>query len=158
MTPITDQANISYHGNNWADALAAACSQARETIHISALSMHPPSANAIGDWSRLWRAWCDAVRRDVLVAIWLPIPSPIHPATLRNTTAGRAILAAGMQIHYVKGPRLLHAKTAVIDARSVWIGSGNYTAAAAHHNHEAYLQADCPRIARAVIARWESLA
>lgn len=158
MNSEIESANIYYHGNGWAEHMAEACSMAQKTIHVSALSMLPPGPNATGDWPELWRAWCAAARRGVQVHIWLPSPTSIHPATKGNTGAGRQIIAAGMHIHYVQPPGLLHAKTCVIDAASVWIGSGNFTAAAAHHNHEAYLQARCPKIARQIIARWESLA
>jgi len=158
MTPEIKTAEIYYHGRGWADHMAEECSAARRSIHISALSMLPPGPNAHGDWPELWRSWCAATRRGVRVDIWLAAPTPIHAATRGNFGAGRAITEAGMYIHYVRGPQLLHAKTAVIDAASIWIGSGNFTAAAAHHNHEAYLSARCPSIAKQIIERWESLA
>jgi len=151
-------AEIYYHGAGWAEHMAECCALAQRSIHVSALSMLPPTQNASGDWPELWRAWCAAARRGVAVHIWLPAPSGIHPATKGNGGAGRAIVDAGMRIHFVQGNKLLHAKTAVIDESSVWIGSGNFTAAAAHHNYEAYIQATCPRIARQVIERWEALA
>jgi phosphatidylserine/phosphatidylglycerophosphate/cardiolipin synthase-like enzyme len=79
------------------------------------------------------------------------------PATRGNYGAGRACTAAGIHIHYVTGNRLLHAKTCIIDKHAIWIGSGNFTAAAAHHNHEAYLRADCAKIAAEIVSRWEAL-
>ena len=137
--------------------MAEQCALAQTTIHISALSMLPPTPNAIGDWPELWRAWCAAARRGVRVRIWLPAPMQNNAATRGNVNTGRIAVAAGIGINLLSGNRLLHAKTCVIDASSVWIGSGNFTAAAAHHNHEAYLRADCPAIARELIERWESL-
>jgi len=158
VNPEITGAEIYYHGEGWAEHMAEQCALARKSIHISALSMLPPGQNATGDWPELWRAWCAAARRGVRVDIWLPSPTGIHPATKGNIGAGRAIVAAGLGIHFVQGNKLLHAKTVVIDAASVWIGSGNFTAAAAHHNYEAYLQARCPKIARQLIERWEGLA
>jgi len=158
MIAAIETSVISYHGQGWAGALARSCAGARRSIYLSALSLHPPTPNAQGEWPELWRAWCAAVQRGVTVDMWLPAPSPVHPATARNSTAGRTASEAGITMHYVTGVKLLHAKSAVIDAAEIWIGSGNFTAAAAHHNHEAYLQAICPRIAHELISRWKSLA
>lgn len=158
MNTSSDTTNLTYHGAGWAKALAAECAQAARTIHISALSMLPPTPNASGHWPELWTEWCKAVARGIQVDVWLPAPTGIHPATKGNVGAGRRIQEAGMRLHYVTGNQLLHAKTCIIDARSVWIGSGNFTAAAAHHNYEAYLRADCDAIAHALIERWQSIA
>lgn len=158
MSSIPNQANIEYHGESWAAALAADCTGAQSSILASALSLLPPTPNASGSWPELWRAWKAAAARGVRVAVWLPVPSPIHPATRGNFGAGRACTENQIEIHYIAGARLLHAKTCIIDARVVWIGSGNFTAAAAHHNHEAYLRADCAKIAHELASRWEALA
>lgn len=158
MISNSEAANVNYHGAGWCAALAAECAAAQHTIHMTALSMHAPTAHAHGAWPYLWSALANAVTRGVEVHIWLAAPSSIHPATRGNITAGRAAAAHGIHTHYVTGTNLLHAKTAVIDAHAVWIGSGNFTSAAAHHNHEAYLRADCPRIAAELIHRWQMLA
>ena len=157
MIDNIENANIYYHGAGWAGALAAESNLAMDSIHASALSLAPPTPKATGDWPLLWRAWIAAAERGVAVQIYLPSPTQIHPATKGNIGAMRALIAAGISVHMVQGNNLLHAKTCVIDAHSVWIGSGNFTAAAAHHNFEAYLRADCPKIARELITRWESL-
>lgn len=158
MTIEIVDANLTYHGEGWALAMSKECAAAERTIHISALSMTPPTEHKTGHWQELWQAWCAAAKRGVNVHIWLPSPSEIYPATKGNIGAGRAIIEAGMHPHFVQGSRLLHAKTAIIDARTIWIGSGNFTAAAAHFNHEAYLRADCKKIAKQLIERWESIA
>jgi len=158
MSPEIKSANLYYHGEGWAEHMAAECEKALRSIHISALSMLPPTPHAQGSWPELWRAWCAAAKRGVRVDVWLPAASPIHPATKGNRGAGNTIQLSGMYIHHVTGNRLLHAKTCVIDEQQIWIGSGNFTAAAAHHNYEAYLRADCPEIARQIVARWKNLA
>lgn len=158
MISHSEAANVTYHGAGWCAALAAECAAAQHSIHMSALSMHAPTPHAHGAWPDLWSALTAAAARGVAVHIWLSAPSTIHPATRGNITAGRAAAARGVVPHFVTGTNLLHAKTAVIDARAVWVGSGNFTSAAAHHNHEAYLRADCPRIAAELIHRWQSLA
>lgn len=157
MTTENRPANVYYYGAGWAAAMADQCAAAQRSIHISALSMIPPTQNATGDWPELWRTWCAAARRGLSVHIYLPSATTIHAATRGNNTAGRVIVANDMHIHLIKGNKLLHAKTVVIDDISVWIGSGNFTAAAAHHNHEAYLQTAHQQIARQLIERWGAI-
>lgn len=153
-----DHTNLQFHGAGWAQAMRADCRAAARTIHASALSLQPPTPHGTGHWPELWGEWKAAAARGVRVGIWLPTPSNIYPATLGNFGAGRAAEEAGIHVHFVNGNRLLHAKTCIIDGLTVWIGSGNFTAAAAHYNHEAYLRADCSRIAQELVARWEALA
>ena len=158
MTIDHTPAHLTYHGSGWAAAMAACCAAAQRTIHISALSLLPPTQNAAGHWPELWRAWCAAARRGVAVHIWLPAPMTNAPATRGNFGAGRAITEAGMHVHYVIGNQLLHAKQTVVDEIIIWIGSGNFTSAAAHFNHEAYLSANCPHIGAQIVARLKTLA
>jgi phosphatidylserine/phosphatidylglycerophosphate/cardiolipin synthase-like enzyme len=127
------------HTTNWAGALAAACMDAQHSISISAISMFPPLRHSEAPFSHLWAAWTAAAKRGVQVQFFLPAPQPAHPATLRNASAAAIAFKAGMRTRFVPGPRLLHAKSIVIDARNVWIGSGNMTAAAACLNHEFYV-------------------
>ena len=157
MSPKIESANLYYHGEGWAAAMADECQLAMASIHASALSFQPPRTQTDGDWPRLYQSWVDAAARGVQVCVWLPAASTTHPATHHNLTAARRMIADGIHARLVSGNQLLHAKTCVIDASSIWIGSGNFTAAAAHFNHEAYLRADCPAIAAELIARWEAL-
>jgi phosphatidylserine/phosphatidylglycerophosphate/cardiolipin synthase-like enzyme len=151
-------ANVSYHGESWGADMMEDCKRAAKSIHISALSMLAPTKNGSGSWPDLWNAWCAAAQQGVRIDIWLAAPSGIHPATRANVSAGYAIIGAGMYVHYITGNRLLHAKTAIIDAEIAWIGSGNFTAAAAHFNHEAYARIESEKIARQLITRWEGWA
>lgn len=157
MTSEIIEQNLRYYGAEWAEVMADECRAASESIHVSALSLHPPTIHGSGAWPRLWKTWIEVAKKGIPINFWLPAPTKIHPATRNNTVSGAAIVANGMFVHYVTGNRLLHAKTCIIDAKSVWIGSGNFTAAASHHNHEAYLRADCPAIAERIITRWKSL-
>jgi phosphatidylserine/phosphatidylglycerophosphate/cardiolipin synthase-like enzyme len=157
---MTDQINnvgIYYHGADWAAAMRAECDHAQTSILITALSVLPPGRDASGPWPELYAAWKTAAQRGIKVRVWLPAPSAAHPATRQNHTSAIKMAAAGLFPHLVPGAKLLHAKTCTIDCKSVWIGSGNFTCAAAHHNHEAYLRADCAHIARELAARWEQL-
>ena len=156
---IKDQtsAPISLHGSDWAVAMSTDCEAAHHSILITALSMHAPTKNAMGNWPRLWRSWVAASQRGCSVQVILPAPCSAHAATLRNPLAGRALADVGITINYVSGPRLLHAKTCIIDTSIAWVGSGNFTAAAAHHNFEEYIRAESPQIAAELTSRWESI-
>jgi phosphatidylserine/phosphatidylglycerophosphate/cardiolipin synthase-like enzyme len=63
-----------------------------------------------------------------------------------------------MSVRFVPQPNLLHAKSLVVDGLIVWAGSGNMTAAAAHHNHELYIHFEHEEIARRIEARWNMIA
>ncbi|HEY6022158.1 MAG TPA: phospholipase D-like domain-containing protein, partial [Candidatus Paceibacterota bacterium] len=140
-TALTGAANMTtLHVTNWAGALADACERASKSITISAISMFPPLRNSEAEFSRLWRAWVSAAARGVTVLIFLPTPQPAHPATMRNASAAAIAYKSDIQCRFIPGPRLLHAKSIVIDGEQVWIGSGNMTAAAALTNHEFYVQ------------------
>jgi len=152
-----DTCNVTYHSTAWAAALTLASAAAKKSIHLSALSLLPPTPNATGTWPELWRTWCAAAQRGVTVDLWLPTPCHAHPATRANFRAGEACAKNGIKIHYVNPSKLLHAKTAVVDEQIAWIGSGNFTAAAAHHNHEAYIEVHSAKIAREIISRWKLL-
>jgi phosphatidylserine/phosphatidylglycerophosphate/cardiolipin synthase-like enzyme len=45
----------------------------------------------------------------------------------------------------------------LIDGRIVWCGSGNFTAAAAHHNHEAYIRSEDVTIAAAIVSFYKKV-
>lgn len=140
---------------NWAQKLAEDCRAAGASIVISALSMQAPRHKNGTPFSDLWEAITAAPARGVPVKIYLAAPAQAHPATLYNGHAAQLAHARGVHVDFVPMPHLLHAKTAIIDGLLVWIGSGNITAAAAHHNHEAYCRFWSPEIAARLLMRWE---
>jgi phosphatidylserine/phosphatidylglycerophosphate/cardiolipin synthase-like enzyme len=156
MNPLLES-NITYWSDGWARELARECDLAHESICLCAMSLQPPFRNTNNDWSELWQSWCRAVKRCVQVDIWLAAPQQMPRATLGNVGAGEALVRAGIGIHFVRGNRLMHSKSCVIDRCQVWIGSGNFTAAAATTNHESYIRLDSSRIANQVIERLHKL-
>lgn len=138
----------------WAEPLAADIDAAQHSILITALSFHPPRSDADKPINWLWRAVKNAAARGVQVEMILPAPSRAHPATAMNGQAAERLRAAGCLYHFAPPGRLLHAKTAVMDARLVWVGSGNWTAAAAAYNHEAYLRIESAELARKMRTHW----
>ncbi len=143
---------IEYHGSTWAAKQADDIAAAQHSITMTAISALPPTRNARGVWPAWWAALTDAARRGVDVQMILPAPSRAHPATRANARTAERLAAAGVRPVLVPGPRLLHAKTALIDDAIVWCGSGNYTAAAAHHNYEAYTRTTDPQMVAAIAA------
>lgn len=150
--------NIITLAENWAREMAWDCAQAQHTITISALSLHPPRNHLTTDFGKLWQAWESAASRGVRVMFFLPAPCKAHPATGYNGSAARSAFDAGLSVRFVQATNLLHAKSAVIDGRIVWIGSGNMTAAAAHFNHEIYCRFESEEIAARIAARWDKIA
>jgi len=130
---------INLYTTGWAAAVAKDCDKAKTQISISAISMFPPLRQSDADFFSLWLSWKNAAARNVRVCFYLPTQQPAHPATLRNSHAGRIAWENKMHVRFVPGPRLLHAKSIVVDSESCWIGSGNMTAAAALNNHEFYV-------------------
>lgn len=149
---------IELYEKDWAINMARDCTSARQSISASALSLLPPRHTTDSPFGQLWQAWCAAAARGVPVVFFLAAPSKSHPATAQNITAGALARAAGMSARYVPQPGLLHAKTLVIDERIVWIGSGNFTAAAAHYNHEIYCRFESVEIAQRILTRWNNIA
>lgn len=157
MITTTEPTNVRWHGHDWAPAMLTEVEAAQKSITLTAFSMYPPTPKANGAWPQLYHALEAAAARGLAVHVYLPAPTPIHPGTRANAGAGRALTGAGIAIHYVTGARLLHAKTVTIDDLAVWIGSGNFTAAAAHFNHEAFIRLDCAKFAQELQARWRAL-
>lgn len=144
--------------DKWAERLTEDCANAQHSIICSALSLLPPRHPTESPFSKLWQAWAAAAARGVRVEFFLAAPTKIHPATMQNITAGKIAAVVNMKTRYVPQPNLLHAKTVVIDQRTVWIGSGNFTAAAAHFNHELYCRFECEAIAARITSRWNNIA
>jgi len=149
--------NVIFLAATWAERMAQDVRNAKEQIIMTALSMQQARGNSHGSWHGLWSALLEAPGRGVAVKIWLPQPHHAHPATMGNYTTAVTLAKAGIVCQLVKDSRLLHAKTCVIDEQIAYVGSGNYTAAACNHNHEAYLRVDCKKLALDVATRWELL-
>lgn len=143
---------------NWAREMAEDCRAAQTSITISALSMQPPRHPSPLPWGSLWQSWIAAAARGVRVTAFLAAPSAAHPATLQNSNAATFAHKHGLAVRFVPQPNLLHAKSCIVDSRLCWIGSGNMTAAAAHHNHELYVRFEAEQIAQRIEARFDAIA
>lgn len=146
-----------YTTPEWPAVMAEQIGAATQSVHLSALSFHPPRDGVRTPHTRLLHALAAAAARGVRVRIWLQAPSQHHPAASLNEAARRWLLAHGIECRLVNTGRLLHAKSLVVDGLSLWLGSGNFTAAAAHVNHEAYLNVTSEPSARRWIAYLEAL-
>lgn len=145
------------HLSHWAAAMALDCNEAKTQIVLSALSLLPPRTTTAGEWPDLWRALTGAAGRGVDVQLYLAKPNAINPATKQNYSTADTASAAGIKCRLLPGPRLLHCKSLVVDSLIVWIGSGNFTAAAAHFNHEAYTRSVRADFAAMMLERWKAL-
>lgn len=122
--------------------LTKAIREAETRVSLTALSFLPPRREKSDDFGDLFRAIRAGIKKGVEVRIIMPGSHIANPATLGNTRTGNHLLEEGCTVVLRKSPYLLHAKTAVIDHKSAWVGSGNFTAAAAHFNRECWLETD----------------
>lgn len=139
--------------DQWASLMALDVINAKHEVLMTALSMLPPRATQAGPWPALWRELLAAAARGVKVEICLAAPSRHHPATAQNVASASFAHSHGLHVKLISGPRLLHAKQAIIDTYVVWVGSGNFTAAAAAHNHETYIRVASENLARRLRVR-----
>ena len=74
----------------------------------------------------------------------------------QSTLLGR-LRTAGVKVDVSRARWLLHDKFAVVDGRWVITGSFNWTVSAERRNRENVLILDCPSLAAAFEAEWESI-
>lgn len=141
---------ITMHSTDWLRALCDDLNTAMESITITALSIAPTRPDAAGPIPRLWRTLAGCERRGIRARLLVPAPSKAYPATWLNGQAAQKAAALNLDPRLIPLPRLLHAKTTLIDGEISWIGSGNFTTAAGAHNHEAYIRTTDPGIACAL--------
>jgi phosphatidylserine/phosphatidylglycerophosphate/cardiolipin synthase-like enzyme len=149
--------NIHFHAAGWAEEMRTACDSAKISILISAMSMIPPRTGVSNAWRSLFDSWIAARKRGVAVAIYLAAPQQLPTATRGNNDAGAAAVRGDLSIHFVRGSRLLHAKSLVLDEKQVWIGSGNYTLAATSSNVEMWVNFESRVIADRIKKTLEAL-
>lgn len=125
---------------------------AETSITITALSINAPLPSTVGALGAFWVAIELAARRGIAVQLITAAPCLTHPATRYNGNAARFAHSRAIGAHLIHLPRLLHAKTALIDQSISWIGSGNFTQAAMTRNHEAYIRCTDPSTAKALAA------
>lgn len=142
---------VRFIADGWARELAADILRAEYSVTLSALSLQPPRRVTDSGISVLWEALVSASARRCRVSLILPASAKTHPATAGNNAAAGWANKFDMHTYLLPLPRLLHAKTALIDERISWVGSGNLTAAAANHNHEAWTRTDAPETAIALM-------
>lgn len=151
------ETNTKLLGPDWADSMAADISKAESQVIITALSVQPPKKWNKSRWTALYDSWVTAAKRGVLIKIWIPRPHNAYPATLGNMSAANKLSKEGIHCQLVRDSKLLHAKTCIVDEQITYVGSGNFTAAACNHNHEAYLRVDSRLLSLDLLARWELL-
>jgi len=138
------EAHFSRRGGA-APALINALDQAHSSIHVAIYSI---TNRSIVD------ALVAAKRRGVDVAV----KTDKTENEQKNQAAVIAQLqAASVPVEVSALPRLLHHKFAVIDSRYVVTGSFNWTQSAETRNRENLVILDCPELAQAYNAEWDSI-
>lgn len=140
----------------WARPLAADVAAARGSVLLTSLSLQPRKRDTNHPINALWDAIDSAAKAGALVTFILPAPSKAHPATAFNLSAAADLMQLGARCVFAPPANLLHAKTAIVDDRIVWVGSGNWTAAASAYNHEAYLRCESLALAARLREAWQT--
>lgn len=139
----------------WALALAADIAAASWAVNITTLSFQIPRHPNDTPHGQLIAQILAAPLRGVRVNVSMPAPSKTHAACAFNLLSAKTLADAGCFVWWAPPANLLHAKTAVIDDNIAWVGSGNYTAAAANHNRECYMRAASHQLARDLLMHWK---
>lgn len=118
---------------------------ARERVHVAIYGLTSPLIEA---------ALRDLAHAGVKVALKA---DRVQSAGKSQAAALDRLSAAGVSVEVSRLSRLVHDKFAVVDGRWVITGSFNWTTSAEHRNRENVLVFDCPALADAFDAEWESI-
>ena len=132
---------------NWPIRMTNDFNQAQSTIVLSTLHYVAPEKKQLTNFYHLHTALCAAGDRGLDVMVLMAQPSRRHPATSSNIRAANALADHNILTKFVPQSHLMHAKTAVIDNSILWVGSGNMTPAAAHHNFEVFTRTESTDLA-----------
>lgn len=143
--------------NNWAQVLTGAIKNAKQSIDIITFSMTPPRAASANDFTELWDSMVQASARGLVIVIHMPKPTRSHPATLGNLGAAQVAFKSGIETCFLSPVKMVHSKCAIIDRELIFIGSGNWTTAAATRNHETYCSFASKSSAEKMLADWRTL-
>ncbi|PYM51487.1 MAG: phospholipase D family protein [Candidatus Rokuibacteriota bacterium] len=137
-------ARFSPHGG--AEALVVdTLTQARVSVRIAIYGLTS---------RKIEQALLDLARAGVRVSI-----KADHLQSAGKTQAAllARLRAAGIEVEVSRVGRLLHDKFAIVDGRWVVTGSFNWTEGAEGRNRENILAFDCPALASAFEAEWETI-
>ncbi|MBX6394437.1 MAG: phosphatidylserine/phosphatidylglycerophosphate/cardiolipin synthase family protein [Alicyclobacillaceae bacterium] len=122
--------------------LLTAMDRARTSVYVEMFELSDDN---------LLQALSRAANRGVGVHVLL---DPNQPG---RTAVQRRLAKAGVDVHlYRSRGERLHAKVLVVDARTVILGSANWTSRAFEANHELIVAFESPSIARNLIADWRT--
>lgn len=127
------------------ELVAATLREAHERVHIAIYGLTSPVIET---------ALRDLARAGVKVG--LKADRVQSGGEAQAALLGR-LQAAGVAVEVSHLGRRLHDKFAVVDGRWVITGSFNWTTSAEHRNRENVLVSDCPAVAEAFDAEWESI-
>ncbi len=128
------------------EAYTTAMRGAQRTIHLTHAYFLPPS--------KLLKVMTSAARRGVRVAVILAAATDVRIVLWGARGLYQKLLRAGVEVYEWEG-RILHAKTAVVDARWATVGSANLDSLSLRQNLEVNAVFDDPAFAEAVERMFE---
>ncbi|MDR0453318.1 MAG: phospholipase D-like domain-containing protein [Deferribacteraceae bacterium] len=112
-----------------------------------ALYMFRTDSNSSAPPVQLRNAMLKALERGVKVGVVLELGEKSDITTHYNTYTGKALKNAGATVVFSKPERRMHTKMCVVDGKTVFIGSHNYTSSAMLKNSEVTVRVRSPEIA-----------
>ena len=112
-----------------------------------ALYMFKTDKDSSSPTSQLLNAMLRALERGVQVGIIFETAGKTDITTKYNTHTGKTLTSAGAKIVFDSPDQRLHTKMCVIDSKTVYIGSHNYTFSAMERNAEVTVRIRSPEVA-----------
>ena len=144
-----------YTSRELAAALPTLIGEARHSLRVAMYQLAPETSTSTARMRALWAALREAPRRGVLCSAVLHAGSRSLPGMEAANMTAAQLEAAGWRVRLITGGQIMHAKVAVIDLRTVLIGSHNWTESGLYQNDEASVVLDNPDLA-ADLTAWIS--
>jgi phosphatidylserine/phosphatidylglycerophosphate/cardiolipin synthase-like enzyme len=143
---FTCPATVRFSPHGGAEALVVeTLRQARDYVHIAIYGLTN---------RKIEQALVDLAQAGVRVSIK---SDHVQSAGKAQAAVLARLRAAKLEVEVARVGRLLHDKFAVVDGRWVITGSFNWTESAEQRNRENVLTFDCPALAQAFDAEWETI-
>jgi phosphatidylserine/phosphatidylglycerophosphate/cardiolipin synthase-like enzyme len=160
LVGCTQEPRVTFLANEeYFDALIPHLTQAKQEIVIS-MFLFAPGDHENNRANQVREALIDAARRGVRVHVFLDVSDDEDFSTEANRAVAKDLRRHGITVQFDAPGRTTHTKLVIIDQRSVFLGSHNFTHSALRHNNEASVLIESPKLAqqaRAYLQRIEAL-
>ena len=160
LVGCTQEPRVTFLANEeYFDALIPHLTQAKQEIVVS-MFLFAPGDHENNRANQVREALIDAAKRGVRVHLFLDVSDDEDFSTEANRAVAKDLRRHGITVQFDAPGRTTHTKLVIIDQRSVFLGSHNFTHSALRHNNEASVLIESPKLARqarAYLQRIEAL-